>query len=192
MYKKQYPVHFVAVGVKSTRMIVDQAFLVPKCVDLRECRIILTSCTVRHLTQFQEEPILGKKFEGYASWNFSDFERYKQIGSTAANYNAVDESVEIHRKMMQVEPQLEAWGKRNWWSIMLTHDEFPYHCLLQTKWYPGRCNLVLIWDSGELLSLGSPDSSQSMKFLIVGVVAIVGWNFMLKRTIDRKHQPKNI
>ena len=68
------------------------------------------SCSVRRLPQFQEEPILGKKFEGYASWNFSDFERYKQIGSTAANYNAVDESVEIHRKMMEVEPQLEAWG----------------------------------------------------------------------------------
>ena len=55
---------------------------------------------------------------------------------------------------MEVEPLLEASGKRNWRSIMLTHDEFPCHCLLQTWWYPKRSNLVLIWDSGELLSHG--------------------------------------
>ena len=32
--KSRYPVHFVAVDVKSTRKIVDQAFSVPKCVRL--------------------------------------------------------------------------------------------------------------------------------------------------------------
>ena len=62
---------------------------------------------------------------GYASWNFSNFERHKQRGSTATDYNAVDEIDEIHRVMMEVEPLLEASGKRNWRSIMLTHDEFP-------------------------------------------------------------------
>ena len=36
---------------------------------------------------------------------------------------------------------------------MLTHDEYPCHCLLQTWWYPERSNLVLIWDSEELLSM---------------------------------------
>ena len=34
MCKSRYTVHFVAVDVKSTRTIVDQAFLVPKCVRL--------------------------------------------------------------------------------------------------------------------------------------------------------------
>ena len=34
MCKSRYRVHFVAVDVKSTRTIVDQAFLVPKCVRL--------------------------------------------------------------------------------------------------------------------------------------------------------------
>ena len=51
---------------------------------------------------------------------------------------------------MEVEPPLEASGKRNWRSIMSTHDEFPCHCLLQIWWYPERSNLVLIWDCGEL------------------------------------------
>ena len=44
---------------------------------------------------------------------------------------------------------------------MLTHDEFTCHCLLQTRWYPERSSLVLICDSGELLSMGLPDSSRS-------------------------------
>ena len=34
MCKSRYPMHFVAVDVKSTRTIVDQAFSMPKCVRL--------------------------------------------------------------------------------------------------------------------------------------------------------------
>ena len=59
---------------------------------------------------------------GYASGNFSDFERNKQRGSTATDYNAVDENDEIQRVMMEVEPLLEASGKRTWRSLVLTHD----------------------------------------------------------------------
>ena len=121
------------------------------------------------------ELILGKKFLGYASGNFSDFERQKQKGSTVTDYNAVDESVEVHRVMMKLEPLLEASGKRNWRSIMLTDDEFLCHCLLQTWWYPGRSNLVLIWYCGELLSMGLPDSSQPITIVIVGVMMAIRW-----------------
>ena len=73
---------------------------------------------------------------------------------------------------MEVEPLLEASGKRNWGSIRLTHDEFLCHCLLQTWWYPGRSNLVLIWDSGELLL---SDSSQPITIAIVGVMMAIRW-----------------
>ena len=58
---------------------------------------------------------------------------------------------------------------------MLTHDEFPCHCWLQTCWYPGRSNLVLIWDCGELLSMGLPDSSQLITIVIVGVMMAIRW-----------------
>ena len=64
-------------------------------------------------TNEELEPILGKKFMGYATGNFSDFERYKQKGSTATDYNAVDENDEIHKVMTEVEPLLETSGKRN-------------------------------------------------------------------------------
>ena len=55
------------------------------------------------------ESILGKKkFIGYASGIFSDFERMKQKGSTVTDYNAVDENDEVQRVMKELEPLLEA------------------------------------------------------------------------------------
>ena len=48
------------------------------------------------------------------------------------DYNALDEIDEIHRVMMEVEPPLKTSRKRNWGSIMMTHDKFRCHCLLQT------------------------------------------------------------
>ena len=84
MCKIRYPVHFVAVDVKSTRTIVDQAFSVPKCARLARmsersyellCKMF---SAVPERTKVELESILGKKFMGYVSANFSDFERQKQ------------------------------------------------------------------------------------------------------------------
>ena len=195
MCKSKYPVHFVAVDVKSTRTIVDQAFSVPKCVRLARmseksyellCKMF---SAVPERTKEELESILGKKFMGYVSGNFSDFEKQKQRGSTVTDYNAVDENDEVHRVMMEVEPLLEASGKRNWRSIMLTHDEFPCHCLLQTWWYPKRSNLMLIWDSGELLSMGLPDSSQPVTIVIVGVMMAIRWLEAHVRENNRQEAP---
>ena len=111
--------HFVAMDVKSTRTIVDQAFSVPKCVRLTRmseksyellCKMF---SAVPERTKEELESIPGRKFMGYASGNFSDFERQKQRGSTVT----VNENYEVHRVMMEVEPLLEASGKRNLRSI---------------------------------------------------------------------------
>ena len=102
MCKSKYPVYFVAVDVKSTRTIVDQAFSVPKCVRLARmseksyellCKMF---SAVPEITEEELESILEKKFMGYASGNFSDFESQKQKGSTVTDYNAVDENDEVH------------------------------------------------------------------------------------------------
>ena len=195
MCKSRYPVHFVAVDVKSTRTIVDQAFSVPKGVRLTRmseksydllCKMF---SAVPERKKEELESILGRKFMGYLSGNFSDFERQKQRGSTVTDYNTVDENDEVHRVMMEVEPLLEASVKRNWRSIMLTHDEFPCHCLLQTWWYPERSNLVLIWDSGELLSMGSPDSSRPITIVIVGVMMAIRWLEAHVRENSRQEAP---
>ena len=181
MCKSRYPVHFVAVDVKSTRTIVDQAFSVLKCVRLARiseksyelmCKMF---SAVPKRTKEELESIMGKKFMGYVSGNFSDFERQKQRGSTVTDYNTVDENDEVQRVMMEVEPLPKASGKRNWRSIMLTHDEFPCHFLLQTWWYPGRSNLALSWDCGELLSMGLPDSSRRITIVIGAVVMALRW-----------------
>ena len=68
--------------------------------------------TVPERTKEELESILGKKFMGYASGNFSDFERQKQKASTNTDYNAVDENDEVHRVIVEVEPLREASGKR--------------------------------------------------------------------------------
>ena len=140
-------------------------------------------------TKEELESILGRKFMGYVSGNFSDFERQKQRGSTVTDYDTVDENDEIHRVMMEVEPLLEASAKRNWRSIMLKHDKFPCHCLLQTWWYPKRSNLVLIWDSGELLSMGLPDSSQPITIVIVGIMMAIRWLEAHVRENNRQEAP---
>ena len=195
MCKSRFPVHFVAVDVKSTRTIVDQAFSVTKCVKLARmskksdellCKMF-SAVEVR--TKEELESILRKKFMGYASGNFSDFQRQKQKGSTVTDYNAVDENDEVHRVMMEVEPLQEASGKRNWRSIMSTHDELPCHCLLQTWLYPGRSNLMLIWDCGELLSMGIPDSSQRITIVIVEVTMAIRWLEAHVREINIQEAP---
>ena len=70
MCKSRYPVHFVAVDVKSTRTVVDQPFSVPKCVRLARmsekhyellCKMF---SGVPERTKEELESILGKKFMG--------------------------------------------------------------------------------------------------------------------------------
>ena len=168
---------------------------VPECVRLARmseksyellCRMF---SAVPQRTKEELESILGKKFMGYASGNFSDFERQKQKGSTVTDYKAVDENDEVQRVMMEVEPLLEASGKRNWRSILSTHDNFPFHCLLQSWWYPGRSNLVLIWDCGELLSMGLPDSSQPITIVIVEVMMAIRWLEAQVKQNNRQEAP---
>ena len=187
MCKSRNPVHFVAVDVKSTRTIADQAFSVPNWVGLARmseksyellCEMF---SAVPERTKEELESILGNKFMGYVSGNFSDFERQKQRGATVTDYNTVDENDEVHRVMMEVEPLLEASGKRNWRSIMLTNDEFPSHCLLQTWCYPGRSNLVLVWGSG--------DSSRPITIVIVVVMLAIRWLEAHVKEYNRQEAP---
>ena len=193
MCKSRYPLHFVAVDVKKYENDRGSSLLSAKVCEISENvrKILLCKMfsAVPERTKEELESILGKKFMGYVSGNFSDFERQKQRGSTVTDYNTVDENDEVHRVMMEVEPLLEASGKRNWRSIMLTHDEFPCHCLLQTRWYPGRSNLVLIWDSGELLSMGLPDSSRPITIVIVGFMMAIRWLEAHVRENNRQEAP---
>ena len=65
------------------------------CEDVGQTRGLLCKmfAAVLGRSKIELEPILGKKFMGYAVRNFSDFERHKQRGSTATDYNAVVEKL---------------------------------------------------------------------------------------------------
>ena len=86
MCKRRYPVHFVAVDVKSTRTIVDQNISVSKCVRLARMSEKIYELLRNMFAAIPErikeelESMLGKKFMGYACGIFSDFERHKQRG----------------------------------------------------------------------------------------------------------------
>ena len=126
MCKRRYPVHFVARDVKCMRTIVDQAFSVPKCVKLARVSeksyelLFKMFASVPEKSQDELEPVLRKKFTGYASRIFSDSERQKQKGSSATDYSAKNYSDKIQRVTLEMKPMLEASGKRNWIGIMLT------------------------------------------------------------------------
>ena len=76
---------------------------------------------------------------------------------------------------MEIEPLLISLCYRTWRNSLLTHGEYPCHCLAQTFWYPNRANLVLVWDAEELFSIGWPDQAQNVAILLVSAMLAVRW-----------------
>ena len=93
----------------------------------------------------------------------------------SSDFPTIDEKNETHQTMIEIEPQLVASGYRNWRNILLTHGEYPCHCLAQTFWYPKRANLVLVWDAEELFSMELPDQVHNMTLLVVSNRLAVKW-----------------
>ena len=160
--KSSYPLQFAAVNVKSTRTIVDPLFPVPKCERLPKVSRITYELFFYDILATVSERTMKtcSRYFWKSSWDtpvgISVISKEKgredqQRRTKESKENAVDERVKIQRRMMEMKPLLEASGQPNWRSISISHDESPSHCLLQTWWYPVQNNLVLIWDSGELL-----------------------------------------
>ena len=74
MCKSRYPVHFVAVDVKSTRTIMDQAFSVPKCVRLTRMSEKSYELLCKMFSVVSERT-KEELVHGIREWEFSDFER---------------------------------------------------------------------------------------------------------------------
>ena len=145
-----YPLHMAMVEVSSQRVLIDNAFSVPKCVRLarmshhshrllRKIRRTVPSEQRDDLSEIWVEELLGLEGE-----NTSDLERQKLIGKPMNSAPNLEENDAMHEKMMELEPLLEASGERNLRSIDITHGECPCHCLAQTVWYPDHANLCLI------------------------------------------------
>ena len=105
----------------------------------------------------------------------SDFERQNAIGKPMSSVPAPEENDMAHKKMVELEPLLEASGERNLRSIEITHGECPCHCLAQTVWYPEHPNLCLVWDVEEIRSIGLPDHQQKKTILVLSTMLALRW-----------------
>ena len=176
-----YPLHMAMVEVSSQRVLIDNAFSVPKCVRLarmshhshRLLRKIRGTVPREQRDDLSE--IWGEELLGSESEKTSDHERQNVIGKPMGGAPNMEENDAIHEKMMELEPLLEASGERNLRSIDLTHGECPCHCLAQTVWYPDHANLCLIWDVEEIRSLGLPDHQQKVTILVVSTMLALRW-----------------
>ena len=148
-----YPLHKAIAEVSSQRMLIDKAFLVPKCVRLarmshhshRLLRKIRGTMTKEERDDLSE--IWGEELLGFEGENTSDLERQNMIGKSRKSAPNLEENDAMHEKMIELESLLEASGARNLRSIDITHGECPCHCLAQMVWwYPDHENLCLILD----------------------------------------------
>ena len=106
---------------------------------------------------------------------FSDFQSKEASGMMANTFPTNYEKGETHQMMMKIEPLLIASVCRFWRSILLIHGDYPCHCLAQTFWYPKRANLLLLWDAGEVCSMGLPDQVQNVSILVVSAMLAMKW-----------------
>ena len=79
---------------------------------------------------------MGEDFVKWGEGNISDFQKKKARGIMSSVFPTIDEKDETHKTMMEVEPLLGTSGYRTWRNILLTHGQYPCHCLTQTFWSP--------------------------------------------------------
>ena len=92
------------------------------------------------------QDVVGEDFMRLKKGNASEFQKQKASGALPTEFPAIEDKDDVHRTMMEVDPLLGASGYRTRKNILMTHGEYPCHCLAQTLWYPKRGNLVLVWD----------------------------------------------
>ena len=176
-----YPLHMAMVEISSQRILIDKAFSLPNCARLarmshhshRLLRNILGTVPREQRDDLSE--IWGEELLSLECENTSDNERQNTIGKPMNSAPAQEENDMTHKKMMELEPVLEASGERNLRSIDITHGKCPCHCLAQTVWYPEHSNLCLVWDVEEIRSIGLPDHRQRVTLLVVSTMLALRW-----------------
>ena len=177
-----YPTHVAVLDARTQQQVlVDELFSVPKCVRLaklseRSSELltkIIGAVTKRSEGELQD--VVGESFMKLSESNVSEFQKKNASGALPTEFPTLDEKDGKHHVMTEVELLLEASGYWTWRNILMTHGEYPCHCLAQTLWYPKRVNLVLVWDAEELLSMGLPDQGQNVTILLFSAMLAVRW-----------------
>ena len=144
----RYPTHMVVMEARKQQVLVDQLFSVPKCVRLArmsERSSNLLTKIIRAVPKRSEgelQDVVGEEFIRLSEGNVSELQKKKASGALPTEFPTMDEKDDVHRIMMEVEPLLGASGYQTRRNILITHGEYPCHCLSQTLWYPKRGNLV--------------------------------------------------
>ena len=171
----------MVMDVRTQQLLVDQLFSVPKCVSfarMSERSYNLLTKIIRAVPKRSEgelQDVVGEEFMRLSEGNMSEFQKKKASGALPIKFPTMDEKDYVHRIMM-VEPLQGASGYRTRRNILITHGEYPCHCLAQTLWYPKRGNLVLVWDVEELYSTGLPDQNQPVSIVVVTAMLAVRWS----------------
>ena len=177
----RYPTHMVVMDARTQQVLVDQLFSVPKCVRLArmsERSYDLLAEFIRAVPKRSEgelQDVVREESMRLNEGNVSEFQKQKASGALPTEFPTIEEKDDVHRIIMEVEPLLGAsgyWTRRN---ILMTHGEYPCHCLAQTLWYPKRGNLVLVWDVAELYSTGLPDQNQQVSIVVFSAMLAVRW-----------------
>ena len=177
----RYLTHMVVMDARTQQVLVDQLFSVPKCVRLArmsERSYDLLAKIIRAVPKRSEgelQDVVGEEFMRLNEGKVSEFQKQKASGALPTEFPAIEEKDEVHKIMMEVEPLLGASGYRTRRNILMTHGEYPCHCLAQTLWYPKPGNLVLVWDVEELYSTGLPDQNQQVSIVVVNAMLAVRW-----------------
>ena len=134
----RYTTHMVVMDTKTQQLLVDQLFSVPKCVRLArmsERSNVLLAKIIRAVSKRSEgelQDVVGEEFKRLNEGNVSEFQKQKASGAVPTEFPAIEEKDDVHRIMMEVEPLLGASGYRSRRKILMTHGEYPCHCLAQT------------------------------------------------------------
>ena len=177
----RYPTHIVVMDATTQQVFVDQLFSVPKCVRLArmsERSYDLLTKIIRAVPKRSEgelQDVVGEEFMRLIEGNVSEIQKKKASGALPTKFHTMEKKDDIHRIMLKVEPLLGASGYRTRRNILMTHGEYPCHCLAQTLRYPKRVSLVLVWDVEELYSTGLPDQNQQVSIVVVSAKLAVRW-----------------
>ena len=148
--------YMVVMDARTQQVLVDHFLSVLKCVRLARMSErsydsmakIIRAVPKRSEGELQD--VVGEEFMRLNEGNVSEFQNQKASGALPTEFPTIEEKDEVHRIMMEVEPLLGASGYRTQRNILMTHGEYPCHCLAQKLWYPKRGNLVFMWDVEEL------------------------------------------
>ena len=178
----RYPTQMVVMDARTQQVLLDQLFSVPKCcvrlARMSERSYDLLTKIIRAVPKIslgKLQDVVGEEFMRLSEGNVSEFRKKKASGALPTEFPTMDEKDDIHRIIMEVEPLLGASGYRNRKNILMTHGEYPCHCLAQTLWYPRRRNLAIVWDVEEMYTTGLPDQNQQVSIVVVTAMLAVRW-----------------